>query len=271
MRIGEVLKRARTRQGLEIREVEERTKIRIKYLRALEGEDWEVLPGPAYTKGFLRTYARMLGLDADAVIDEYARQVEGERAGVEQVAFGEPVLERRRRPGERQPEGPGPGRLVALGAAAAVLVLALIGLLGGGEEEPAPERSAGKRQAERAAERKRERAVERAKERRRERRKAAAANEVTLALDVSSALPVCLLGPGEKVLIAGQVLNAGTEERFSESRFVLRFPSGYDLSQFALRLDGKPAKLEEVSGPAAYEIKAGRRPRLLDPPPPSCP
>ena len=74
--IGEVLKRTRTRRKLDIRTVEERTKIRIKYLRALENEEWEVLPAPAYAKGFLRTYAQFLGLDGDALVDEYRRTVE---------------------------------------------------------------------------------------------------------------------------------------------------------------------------------------------------
>ena len=74
--IGEVLKRTRTRRKVDIRTVEERTKIRIKYLRALENEEWEVLPGPAYAKGFLRTYAQFLGLDGDALVDEYRRTVE---------------------------------------------------------------------------------------------------------------------------------------------------------------------------------------------------
>ena len=74
--IGEVLKRARTRQKVDIRTVEEQTKIRTKYLRALENEEWDVLPGPAYAKGFLRTYAQFLGLDGDALVDEYRRTVE---------------------------------------------------------------------------------------------------------------------------------------------------------------------------------------------------
>ena len=62
MRIGEV--RARRDSGIDIAEVEERTKIRTKYLRALENEDWEVLPG-RLRKGFMRTYAHLLGLDAE--------------------------------------------------------------------------------------------------------------------------------------------------------------------------------------------------------------
>ena len=74
--IGEVLKRARTRRKVDIHTVEEQTKIRTKYLRALENEEWDVLPGRAYAKGFLRTYAQFLGLDGDALVDEYRRTVE---------------------------------------------------------------------------------------------------------------------------------------------------------------------------------------------------
>src|SRR5207247_268593 len=51
LRIGEALFRARTGQGMDVRTAEERTKIRIKYLRALESEDWDGLPSPAYTRG----------------------------------------------------------------------------------------------------------------------------------------------------------------------------------------------------------------------------
>ena len=61
--IGSTLREARMRAHLDITDFEARTKIRAKYLRALEDEEWSLLPGYTYTKGFLRTYADMLGLD----------------------------------------------------------------------------------------------------------------------------------------------------------------------------------------------------------------
>ena len=61
--IGETLREARMRQRLDIADVEQRTKIRAKYLRALENEEFVVLPGPTFVKTFLRTYAELLGLD----------------------------------------------------------------------------------------------------------------------------------------------------------------------------------------------------------------
>jgi cytoskeleton protein RodZ len=59
------------RQRLDLSEAEHDTRIRAKYLGALEDERFDVLPGPAYTKGFLRTYADYLGLDAQRFVDEY--------------------------------------------------------------------------------------------------------------------------------------------------------------------------------------------------------
>ena len=69
--IGNSLREARLRQGFELPRVEADTKIRAKYLRALEDERFEVLPGETYVKGFLRTYAEYLGLDGQLYVDEY--------------------------------------------------------------------------------------------------------------------------------------------------------------------------------------------------------
>jgi transcriptional regulator with XRE-family HTH domain len=74
--IGPMLREARMHAGLDISEIEDRTKIRAKYLRALENEEWALLPGTAYTKGFLRSYADLLGLDGRLLVDEYKRQWE---------------------------------------------------------------------------------------------------------------------------------------------------------------------------------------------------
>jgi cytoskeletal protein RodZ len=69
--IGNSLRDARVRKGLELTELEAETKIRAKYLRALEEEEFDALPGESYVKGFLRTYAERLGLDGQLYVDEY--------------------------------------------------------------------------------------------------------------------------------------------------------------------------------------------------------
>jgi hypothetical protein len=69
--IGNSLREARLRQGLELPQVELATKIRAKYLRALEEEQFEILPSGTYIKGFMRSYAEFLGLDGQLYVDEY--------------------------------------------------------------------------------------------------------------------------------------------------------------------------------------------------------
>jgi cytoskeleton protein RodZ len=69
--IGNSLREARLRQGFELPRAEADTKIRAKYLKALEEEHFEVLPGETYVKGFLRTYSEYLGLDGQLYVDEY--------------------------------------------------------------------------------------------------------------------------------------------------------------------------------------------------------
>jgi hypothetical protein len=70
--IGNSLREARTRRSIDFPQAEQATKIRVRYLRALEDERFEQLPSPTYVKGFLRTYAEYLGLDGQLYVDEYA-------------------------------------------------------------------------------------------------------------------------------------------------------------------------------------------------------
>jgi hypothetical protein len=69
--IGTSLREARTRRGIDFAQAELATKIRGKYLRALEDEQFELLPAETYVKGFLRTYAEYLGLDGQLYVDEF--------------------------------------------------------------------------------------------------------------------------------------------------------------------------------------------------------
>lgn len=88
--IGNSLREARVRQQLELGEVELATKIRARYIRALEEESFEALPAQTYVKGFLRTYADYLGLDGQLYVDEF-----NSRFGGEDGEYHEPVVARR--------------------------------------------------------------------------------------------------------------------------------------------------------------------------------
>src|SRR3990170_8053234 len=74
--IGDQLRETRMRNRIDITEVEAATKIRAKYLRALENEEWDLLPGPTFVKTFLRSYADYLGLDSRQLVEEYKQRFE---------------------------------------------------------------------------------------------------------------------------------------------------------------------------------------------------
>src|SRR5204862_51990 len=96
--IGSSLREARLRQGLDFPELEQATKIRGKYLHALEEEQFDVLPAQTYVKGFLRSYADYLGLDGQLYVDEFtSRYVGGEDDSM--------LRPRRRAPGGRREDG----------------------------------------------------------------------------------------------------------------------------------------------------------------------
>jgi cytoskeleton protein RodZ len=143
--IGETLREARMRQRLDIADVEQRTKIRAKYLRALENEEFGMLPGPTFVKTFLRTYAEMLGLDPHLLVDEYRANYEGEDE-LDAQPLGPPTALSGTR-GRRS--WMGPGMLALLAVVAVVAVLAVIGLLSGdgddttqaGRTETTPQRT----------------------------------------------------------------------------------------------------------------------------------
>jgi hypothetical protein len=121
--IGNTLREARLRRGLDISDCEATTKIRGKYLRALEEEHFEVLPGSTYIKGFLRTYAEFLELDGRLVIDEYESRFSTRPEGV----FGHTDSETARRRAKKRRNREGRLLLVA----SCVVMVAALGLWAG--------------------------------------------------------------------------------------------------------------------------------------------
>jgi cytoskeletal protein RodZ len=134
--IGSTLREARTRQRIDIAEIEADTKIRAKYLRALENEEWDLLPGPTYVKSFLRTYADALGLDGRLLIEEYKLRHE-RLSDVELQPIAPPG--RRERQRQRRP-GPIIPRWLVIAVVVLGLVVALyaLGSSGGSDNGPTP-------------------------------------------------------------------------------------------------------------------------------------
>jgi cytoskeleton protein RodZ len=127
--IGNSLREARLRQGLDFFEIEQSTKIRGKYLRALEDEQFDVLPAQTYVKGFLRSYADHLGLDGQLYVDEFnSRYVRGElEEEPEQRAF-KPRVARSSRGGAFQNKAV----VVTLAAIAGLTIFVFVAWISGG-------------------------------------------------------------------------------------------------------------------------------------------
>jgi cytoskeleton protein RodZ len=79
MDVGATLRRARTRKGLTLEQLARATKISVPALDALENNDFDRLPATIYTRGFLRVYAREVGLDPEETVDDYLEQFEAPR------------------------------------------------------------------------------------------------------------------------------------------------------------------------------------------------
>jgi len=97
--IGSTLRETRVRRKTTLQQAEDDTKIRVKYIQAMENEDFDLMPSPAYVKGFLRTYSDYLGLDAGVMLDEYRSRFEPDEEHEPfggNSALGRPRAHRRR-------------------------------------------------------------------------------------------------------------------------------------------------------------------------------
>ncbi len=135
--IGNSLREARTRKGLDFPELEQGTKIRAKYLRALEDESFDTLPSATYVKGFLRTYADHLGLDGQLYVDEYnVRYGSGEEVLERRVSGTGPTRRRTRRRRHRFESNVVWFTLVGIGVVTALVIAAW--RFGGGTSQTLP-------------------------------------------------------------------------------------------------------------------------------------
>jgi len=121
--IGSALREARERRGLSYSQVEEGTKIRARYIRALEDEDFGVLPGATYSKGFLRAYADYLGLDGHLFIDEFNSRYHDPRNDDDRPIYP---------PSRRMPSRHRRETSIVLIALAAIVAIASLVFLGAG-------------------------------------------------------------------------------------------------------------------------------------------
>lgn len=252
--IGPTLRDARIRARVDMAEVEQRTKIRAKYLRAIENEEWEALPGPVYVKSFLRTYGDYLGLDSRMLVEEFKRRYE--HAGEHELS---PIASLPRRERERQRErdrlgrsrfAPPPWVAIVLVLALVIAALAIVGILGNNNKTantnnksagphagthtkkhhtatttPAPKTTATRHQF----------------------------RKVTLALTPTGPEYICVVNGAGKKLIPGVTYNPGQAvptEKARELYVTLGNPS------VQMKVNGKPVTVPQSSTPIGYRIRA---------------
>jgi transcriptional regulator with XRE-family HTH domain len=253
--IGETLREARMRRRIDMAEVEAATKIRAKYLRALENEEWGLLPGPTFVKTFLRTYAEYLELDARSLVEDYKvryeRPAHGEAAPF--AGLGGP----RSRP-QRQRQRPrrraafGPAAVVVVGV---LLVLGALYLLGVSGPNDGPGTSAGGPEATATPS-----ATPTPTATTRKRRKRTAPTRVALRLAATGNVYVCLTDSTGKKLLDGVTLHAGDlSSRFTARRLHARFGNG----SAVMRVGGKRYPVAGSSKPVDYELRPGQAPQRL--------
>jgi cytoskeleton protein RodZ len=251
--IGATLREARMRARIDISEIEAETKIRAKYLRALENEEWDLLPGPTYVKTFLRTYANALGLDAKLLVEEY--RLRHERLSEQELMPISPRTARAAR--ERRPTPSRFGRAWLVGGVVVALLGALY-LLGRGNSSsdnsppatavhttprpatPATSTTGGATSTPKT--------------------KAAKPALVRLQLVPTGPVNVCLLDASGKRLINSVTLSPGAKQpTFKSKTFRMTFGNG----AIAMRINGKLRQVPEVAAGIGYVVTRNGR-RTLD-------
>jgi len=243
--IGATLRETRIRDKIDITTVEEATKIRAKYLRALENEEWSVLPGPSYVKSFLRTYAQYLGLDAHMLVEEYRARYEHPEE-LELAAFTpNAALRRRVRP-------PGPPSRAWLFAVLGVALLGVLFVLGITSDDDGGSTPSGKRGVEsRGGGSSDEKSVPAQPGRKREALSGTA--EVSVSVVPARDVWVCLLDARGRRLVEGRTVAAGGREGpFKSHRFKITVGNGGG----DFRVNGKLRDVPDRATPLGYAISA---------------
>lgn len=256
-RIGEVLRETRRRREIDLAEVEAATRIRPRYLRAIEEEEWAALPGGFYTRGFIRAYASFLGLDGDRLAEDYREGVEGASREWDAVAEvgGAAATGRTRRPREprRLPAAGWLAALAALAVAAVVIVALPTGDGEGGNAQPKADERANPRAAG---------AAQLANDDRSSR------PGISVRLAASAEVWVCLLDGRGRPLVDGQVLDGGAEAGpFRSGSFTVSFGNG----EVTMLIDGEEAAIPPTASPIGYSIDAsGQLSELSETERPTC-
>jgi hypothetical protein len=243
--VGNKLREARTRRKLSLADVEEATKIRGRYLQAIENDEWDQLPEDTYARAFIRTYGRFLGLDGERLAEEQ-RQARGAARPGERL----PRVDPRPRPVTRHRRGGGGGGtptippkvIAAFVIALVVAALLVVGLSTGGGSNGGPAQSGAQKTGAKAG----------TGQRQGHGKKPAPAGH-SLALAAKGEVWVCLLDGKGKPLVDGVILAPGESEgSFRSGSFSLALGNG----AVTMTVDGKQAKIPQPSSPIGFTVRS---------------
>lgn len=238
--VGATLREARNRRKIDLSQVEAATKIRTRYLRAIENEEWELLPGDAYARAFVRAYAAYLGLDAERLAEQQRRRSGGARPAERLPRVDpKPVRARRRR---RSLPGLPPRVVAAIVSAALIVVLIAIGVFsGGGSSGPSTQKGNDKSGG----------GAHSGKNKGDGGRAPAKQAGHSLRLTATAEVWVCLLAGDGRRLVNGQILGEGEEAGpFRSGSFTVAMGNG----AVEMTVDGRRARIPASSSPVGYTI-----------------
>jgi cytoskeletal protein RodZ len=225
------------RAKIDINEVETRTKIRAKYLRAIENEEWGLLPGDVYVKSFLRTYSEYLGLDSRQLIDDYKRRYE--RPSDNELRPITPLGRERER--HRQPRGPliPPWVLIGVVLVGIVVALYFLGIKGkGGSTTPTTTQATTPPARHKATHH-------------RATRTRTVASTVKLQLVPTGAVYVCLVDGTGKKLIPGEIFNVGqTIPVKTSSKLLLTLGN----ASVRMKVNGVSVTVPSTGSPVGFDL-----------------
>jgi cytoskeleton protein RodZ len=260
--IGQTLRQAREERGVELSDVEVATKIRVKFLEAMESDRWAELPAPVYARGFLDIYGRYLGLDQKALLERYRETIEGEpEAPIPGSVIKPGTLRQNRHVQRSRSISWGPIAKVAAAIAALVVVgLVIAGSIGGSDdngnggaktdnEKPPASKASGPAAAKTTS------------------TTATAAGEVSVELKATAPVWVCLVDDNGKPFVDSQTLSANDARGpFSAPAFEMTFGNG----SVDLTVDGEAQSVPPVAAPIGYRITPTKIRRLDPSTQPSC-
>jgi cytoskeleton protein RodZ len=271
--IGPTIRDARMHRRIDITEVESATKIRAKYLRAIENEEWDLLPGPVYVRSFLKTYGDYLGLDSRLLVDEFKRRYELPPEHDRPLA----AITRERAPranggdvgrgiggsgGGRPPRRfPIRGQWLAVGVVVIAIVAALIFVGTHGKKGPGtvgdvvtPAGNGHTTTAHKHHKKTPKKTVV---------RHAPATTEATLDLVPTGAVWVCVENPANKILVPGKIYSVGEAiPKASGKELLVSLGNG----NVTAKVDGKPYTIAQSGEPIALEITSkGAQPTTRGP------